>query len=102
MRVRFQSAALLQPRILRFGLLEDGDIGIGVFPEGEKILVGGFGFGGVALQGVGAGEAEMRQGTMLVVKNDARVSKDILKIRGGIFAETQAELCESAQVHCIH
>jgi hypothetical protein len=39
---------------------------------------------------------------MLVIKNDARVSKDILKIRGGIFAETQVELCESAQVHCIH
>ena len=32
MRVRLQSAALLQLRILRFGLLEDRDVGIGVFP----------------------------------------------------------------------
>jgi hypothetical protein len=31
----------LQPRILRLGLLQDGDFGIGVFPEGEEILVGG-------------------------------------------------------------
>ncbi len=28
---------LLQLRILRFGLLEDRDVGVGVFPEGEEI-----------------------------------------------------------------
>ena len=28
---------------------EDGDVGVGVFPEGEEVLIGGFGFGGVAL-----------------------------------------------------
>jgi hypothetical protein len=33
--------ALLQLRVLRFGLLQDGDVGIGVFPEGEEIFVGG-------------------------------------------------------------
>jgi hypothetical protein len=26
--------------VLRFGLLEDGDIGVGAFPEAEEILVG--------------------------------------------------------------
>ena len=36
---------LLQLRVLRFGLLQDGDVGIGVFPEGEKILVGSVRFG---------------------------------------------------------
>ena len=30
----------LQLRVLRFGLLQDGDVGIGVFPEGEEILIG--------------------------------------------------------------
>jgi len=33
--------SLLQPRILSFGLLQDGDVGVGVFPEGEEVLVGG-------------------------------------------------------------
>jgi hypothetical protein len=42
-----------------FGLLEDGDVGVGVFPEGEEVMVGGFGVGGVALELIGAGEAEM-------------------------------------------
>jgi hypothetical protein len=31
----------LQLRGLRFSLLQDGDVGVGVFPEGEEILVGG-------------------------------------------------------------
>jgi hypothetical protein len=52
---------LLQLRVLRFGLLQDGDVGVGVFPEGEEILIGGAGFEVIALQGVGAGEAEPRQ-----------------------------------------
>src|SRR5208337_109036 len=33
--------ALLQLCVLRFRLLQDRNIGIGVFPEGEKIPVGG-------------------------------------------------------------
>jgi len=43
------TARLLQLRIFCFGLLEDGDVGVGVFPEGEEIVVGGGGLGGVAL-----------------------------------------------------
>ena len=34
-------AQLLQPRAFRFGLLEDGDVGVGIFPEVEEVLVGG-------------------------------------------------------------
>jgi hypothetical protein len=32
---------LLQLRVLRFGFLQDGDVGVDVFPEGEEVLVGG-------------------------------------------------------------
>jgi len=32
---------LLQLRVLRFGLLQDGNVGIGVFPKGKEIFVGG-------------------------------------------------------------
>ena len=49
----------MQLRIFCFGLLEDGDVGVGVFPEGEEIVVGGGGLGGVTLHGIGTGEAEM-------------------------------------------
>ena len=29
---------LLQLRVLRFGLLQDGDVGVGVFPQGMKLV----------------------------------------------------------------
>jgi hypothetical protein len=33
-------------------LLENGDVGVGVFPDGEEVLIGGAGFGeGVRLSG---------------------------------------------------
>src|ERR1035441_9322004 len=62
---------LLQLRVLRFGFLQDRDVGVGVFPEGEEILVGSErpSAGGVGirslrssrLQGVGTSHAQMCQ-----------------------------------------
>jgi hypothetical protein len=61
----------LQLRVLGFGLLQDGDVGVGVFPEREEIFVGGerphAGSIGISaprsshLQGVCTGHAQMRQ-----------------------------------------
>jgi len=51
---------LLQLRVLRFGFFQDGDVGVGVFPEGEETLIGGTGFGGVASHGISAGHAQIR------------------------------------------
>ncbi len=47
---------LLQFGVFGVGLDEDWHIGVGVFPGGEEILVGGAGFGFVALKHVGAGQ----------------------------------------------
>ena len=38
----------LQLGVLRLGLLEDRDVGVGVFPQREEILIGRLGLGGVA------------------------------------------------------
>jgi hypothetical protein len=46
--------ATLQRRVLSLGLFQDGDVGVGVFPEGEEILIRRLSLGGVALHGVGA------------------------------------------------
>ncbi len=48
-----------QLRVFRLRLLKDGDVRVGVVPEGEEILIRRPSFGGFALQNVGAGEAEM-------------------------------------------
>src|ERR1035441_8738867 len=65
--------ASLQLRVLRFGFFQDGDIGIGVFPEREKILIGGPGFCRVAGERVGA--AQLRS-------EERRVGKECRSRRG--------------------
>jgi hypothetical protein len=50
----------LQLRVLGFGLLQDGDVGVCVFPEGEEILIGGLCLGSVGFHRIGAGEPETR------------------------------------------
>ena len=41
----------LQFRVFRLGLLEDGDVRVGVLPKGEEVLVGRAGFGkGIGLE----------------------------------------------------
>ena len=50
---------LLQLRVLSFRGDEDGNIGVGVFPQREEILIGEAGFGGIALHSVGATELKM-------------------------------------------
>ena len=44
---------LLQLRVLRLGFFQDGDVGVGVFPESEEIVVGCAGFRYITLHGVG-------------------------------------------------
>jgi hypothetical protein len=49
-----QRRQLLQLRVFRFGLLEDGDVWVGVFPEGKEILSSAS-FLRIAGEGVGTG-----------------------------------------------
>src|ERR1019366_1626776 len=84
---------LLQLRVLRLGLLQDGDVGVGVFPEGEEIFVGGerpdaggVGIGslrGSRLQRVRACHAQMRQRSRPAVPDDAAVVENLLKLGSG-------------------
>jgi hypothetical protein len=41
---------LLQFRVFGFCFLEDGDVGVGVLPEFEEIVLGGAGYGGVIFE----------------------------------------------------
>ena len=48
---------LFQFRVLRFRSDENRNVRVGIFPEREEILIGRLSFGGIALHGVGAGQA---------------------------------------------
>jgi hypothetical protein len=51
----------LQLRVLHLGFLQDGDVGVGVFPEGKEILIGGAALLFVALECIGPPQSELRQ-----------------------------------------
>jgi len=65
-----KNKASLQLSVLRLGFFQDGNVGVAVFPEGEKIFVGGecpdagsigvSALRGFRLQGVGTSHAQMR------------------------------------------
>jgi hypothetical protein len=64
-------------------LLEDGDIGISVFPKGQEFTVGGAGFDCVSLHRVGATELEMRQCAYRVAEQDPTVIENFLELDSG-------------------
>jgi hypothetical protein len=89
---------LLQFGVLCLGLLQDGDVRVGVFPEREEILIGRLGLGGVALHGVGASETEMCKGALRIILYDAPVLQDSLKFRGRFLALAQEQVRKAAQI----
>ena len=70
----------MQLRVLCFGLLQDGDVGVGVFPEGEEILIGSFRFGGIACHRVGSAELETRQCCRHEITDHTPVVKQLLEL----------------------
>src|ERR1017187_7317465 len=83
---------LLQPRILRFGLLVDGDVGVGVFPEGEEIFVGGFRLGGIARHRIGATDLKMRECSDEFVYYNPTMVEDFLELGSGCAALMRSQI----------
>ena len=87
-----QQRSSLQLRVLRLGLFQDGDVGVGVFPKSEEIFVGGerpytCGIGirslrGSRLQGVGTSQPQMRQGPRPAVPDNPAVVENPRKLGG--------------------
>jgi len=98
----------LQCRVFRFGLFQDGDVGIGVLPEGEEISAGGEGAGagrigirslrGSRLPGIGASHAQMRQRSSPAIPDDAAVVDNLLKLGGGSIALAGFQVCFTPDV----
>ena len=74
----------MQFRVLRLGFLQDGDVGIGVLPEGEEVLILGAGLHRIAGEGVSAGEVKVKVGQCAKreVQHDPTVIEQLLKLGG--------------------
>jgi len=57
--LRSHSVEITPSKSLGLNHYKDGDVGVGVLPEGKEILVSGFCFCGVTGEGIGTGELEV-------------------------------------------
>src|SRR5215831_5657338 len=85
-------------RVLGLGLLQDGDVGVGVFPEREEILVSRLRFGGVTLQGVGAAEFEVSKRAFGIVQHFTAMIEKLLEFRSRFHWLTQRQIGFASKV----
>ena len=65
--------------MLSLGSLQNGDVGVGIFPEGEEILISGSCFGGVALHREGSPDLQMRECANGGVQHNPAVVENFLE-----------------------
>jgi hypothetical protein len=90
--------AILQFGVFSFGFFEDGDVGIGVFPHGEEILVGGAGFDGIVLHGVGASEVQLCHWNLFACRVPPAKIQNLLKLRRGLIRLLQQQMSFPARI----
>src|SRR5262252_8555478 len=90
---------LSQLRVLRLGLLQDGNVGVRVFPEREEILIGGLRLRGVAIDGIRAAKLKMRQCPKHIVCYDSAVIDDVLEFGCGLWSIPCLQIGFSSHVY---
>src|SRR4029077_11163599 len=71
---------LLQLCILRLGFFQYVNIGVGILPESEELLVGGFCFCCVTRKSVGARQSQASERTDKIVDHYAAVIDELLEL----------------------
>jgi hypothetical protein len=91
-------AALLQLRVFGFGLLEDEDVGVGVFPEREEILISRLGLRAVALHGIGSADLKMGECSDGFVDYNSAMVENFLELGDDFAALVRGKIGFSAHV----
>jgi hypothetical protein len=81
---------------------EDGDLGIGVLPQREEILIGRLGFGGVALHGIGARQAQARQRAERAVDHYAPTIEKLPELGCSRSSLAQQQIRLAARIDGVH
>ena len=76
----------MQLRVLRLGLLQNEDVGIGVFPESEEVLIGFARTFLVSTHRFGTSQLQVRERSQRKVQDDAAVIEELLELGGGLLA----------------
>ena len=91
----------MELRILRFGLLQHWNVGVGVFPNGEEILIGGFCLGRISRERVSPAQAEMRKSSNGRVYHNPPMVVDFLKLSGCFVSLMRREIGFPADINGI-
>src|ERR1700757_1679544 len=92
------SIPLLQLRVLRFGFLQDGDVVVGVFPKGQKLLIHHFCLRGVTGHHVRSRESQMRKRSQRTRQHESRMIQNLLIFPCSLCATMQCEISRASQV----
>ncbi len=82
----------MQLRVLCLGLLQDRNVGVGVLPEGEEILICRLGFGRVALYGIRSTQLKMSQCADGIPDHNPGVIQNFLKLPRGFCALARGQI----------
>src|SRR5437868_15325428 len=88
----------LQLCVLRLGLLQDGNVGVGVFPERKEVLIGALCFGCVAVHCVGATKLKLRERTQRKIKHDTAMVQKLLELSRCRLTLTCKQVSLTAQI----
>src|SRR5215470_1661943 len=90
---------LSQIRVFFFGFDKNGDVGIGVFPKREKILIRCAGLSGLALQRVRAAQRKTRKRSDGLIENDSSMVEDFLEFRRGFTSLMGSQMSLPTHIH---
>ena len=96
--VDWSPAQLSQLAVLGLSFQEDGDIRVGIFPQGEEILVGAAGLGGPACLRVGAAQPQPRKRMYYRECINTAVVDNLLELSGRFACPPQTQIRLSAEV----
>src|SRR5262245_148053 len=91
--------AAMDPGEFFFGLLENGDVRIGVLPESKEVLVGFLCLHIVAEQDVRSGDAEMRERVDDVKRKNSLTIDDFLKFTRSSSSRLRLEVSQTANIN---
>src|SRR5678815_4841422 len=80
----FRVPASRQFGVFRLGLREDRDVGVGVFPQSEEILVGGLRLGQISGLRERSTQLQKRQCAYGIRADDPTMTEDLLKFRNSL------------------
>ena len=92
---------LLELRIFRLSLLQNGDFRIGILPQREEILISGFCLCCVSGQNIGSPQLQARQNSDRIASHDSPMIDNLLELRAGFGALMRTQISLAAHVHRI-